>query len=142
MHTQLDDKNASARQKLRDLKARWDIGWDEMGKVLAIPPSSLRVYASHGEYVPDIPRDRIERILALDEACPDLDNAPSGTLGIFLQEGVVYVMEVPEVRLCLYCKKPFIPGHPQQAYCTTYIGECGLAMRRKRRSRHEQTRRL
>lgn len=120
-----------AREMLRKLKEMWGVTWPEMGKFLGYPASTLRVYASNANLT--IPTNLIGILLQLENApgpSPDLDLRNS-SVAIVVVNNKVYTIPV-ELRTCRFCGKPFAPEHPQQEYCDTYSGDCGLAMRRQR----------
>lgn len=125
-------KREKAAERLKELKNLWGASWRQMGDVLGVPYSSLSVYASADnsilmpEYVADL-------ILGLDQIVAAIENRGSGSLIVTLDNGEWHVLQVPPLRVCLFCHTPFFPQHPQQLYCTGYRGKCGLAMRRRRR---------
>jgi hypothetical protein len=131
-------RDQKAKEILRNIKNRWGVTWPEMGKFLNWQPSSLRVYASRGKYSPQMPYDLIDIILQLEHAPnPILDKGHSSDIALVIRNGNVHLLKL-NLRTCLYCGKPFSPQHPQQLYCDTYSGKCGLAMRRKRRMDDEK----
>ena len=118
---------------LRNMKKTMGVSWADLSGVLSISVSSLRVYASNGNaYL--MPEDVAQRIIALCDANPTLHKPrAAGWRAIFLVDGEWVIERNPQFRRCAYCEHVFIPGHPQQKYCDGYRGECGKAMRRKRR---------
>jgi len=125
--------NQKAREILKNTKERWGITWPEMGRFLNWSPSSLKVYISNGRVKVPMPQPLIDIVLQLEGMPnPILDKGHSSDMAVVLKEGRVYLLNL-ELRTCRYCGRPFAPGHPQQEYCDTYSGKCGLAMRRKRR---------
>jgi hypothetical protein len=125
------DHQVKAKEILVELKERWGLTWPQISKFIPYPATSLRAYASDGEYTPAMPQALIDILLQLEDAPgPELD-LPSGSLAVAIVNGKVHLIQL-ELRTCRFCGKPFAPEHPQQEYCDTYAGECGLAMRRKR----------
>ena len=126
------DHQEKARDTLRNLKKKWGFTWPQMARFLPYPASTLRVYASRGKHVPaTVPDELIGILLQLEDAPSPVLDLPSGSMVVALHKGKVYLIEL-ELRTCRFCGKPFAPEHPQQQYCDTYTGRCGLAMRRKR----------
>lgn len=120
-----------AREILRKLKEKWGLTWPQMARFIPYPESTLRVYASRGKFVPVMPQEMIDILLQFEGAkSPELDLL-SGNAAVVIHHGKVCLVEL-ELRTCRFCGKPFAPEHPQQEYCDTYAGDCGLAMRRKR----------
>lgn len=128
------DNRLKAAEKLRKLKDLWDVSWKDLAEILGgVSVKSLSVYASQGNsgLMPD---SLTEIILDLDETVnPILKSGPSSDVAIVLTEGKWVMIDSPILRQCAFCHRYFIPTHPQQAYCDTYTGDCGLAMRRERR---------
>lgn len=127
----ISGQQEKARETLRKTKEKWGLTWPEMAKFLPYPETTLRVYASRGKYVPVMPQEMIDILLQLEGApSPEMD-LPSGGMAVALLGGKVDLIKL-ELRTCRYCGRLFAPKHPQQQYCDTYTGECGLAMRRRR----------
>lgn len=130
--TLIRDRKLEAAEMLRNTKKSLGASWADLSGVLSVSISSLRVYASNGN-AHLMPDDVAQRILATPN--PILDKpGPTGKLAVFLVDGEWVIEQRPNFRRCTYCEHIFIPGHPQQKYCDGYRGECGKAMRRKRRT--------
>ena len=122
-----------AAEKLRNMKKRWGITWEEMAEVLGIPYrwKSLSVYASN-QGTRLLPPDRARQIIDFDDSTsPELDKdpPPTGIKVVLLWEGDVYTMPLPNIDICDVCGTPFIIRGYGQKYCKR---GCKLEARRKR----------
>jgi hypothetical protein len=129
------EKQQKAQEILRRKKQEWGLSWSQMGQVLGVLRlGSIKAYASDHRL---IPQWAIDALFALDSMPnPELDKPEpkkhSGTLILIFYEDRWHTFSIGEIRICPNCKNAFIPSHPQQVYCDTYTGPCGLEMRRKR----------
>jgi hypothetical protein len=128
------DERQKAAEILRNLKRDWGVTWQQMSKLLGgtPPPKSLSVFVSKDNWYL-MPSTVANLILDLQHIDPPKVDLPNATVAIVLSRGIWRVMPCPDIRECKFCGKPFVPAHPQQAYCDGYRGDCGKAMRRKRR---------
>jgi len=108
-----------------------------MAQFIPYPETTLSVYASLGDKVPPMPQRLISMLLGMADAPrPELDTTLSGDRAVTIYKDEAHLID-PDIRVCRYCGRVFAARHPQQQYCTGYRGECGLAMRRKRRKERD-----
>jgi hypothetical protein len=124
---------SAAAETLKIRKKQLGCTWDGIAEIFGNLSSSgaIRGYVSAPRFMPLWFASLVHE---LDCVMWTLANdPPSGDAAIVLSRGTLMRIELPSrTRNCSWCGKVFVPGHPQQMYCTGYSGQCGLAMRRLR----------